>query len=194
MLRKKARRAAEVPVRRRTVRDEPVHAIEVACAECGPWNVVALAEPFTSPACPSLGRLFEAVSGTTGLVVVGPEARRTAGPVVLAVEDIEHLSGMLRAAERLAAVDGGDILLVLIGEEKERLGWLEGETRLALGDRADVPLASTEVARGAAAAAEALRRLEPGFIIARFGGLVVPEEGDLKPLAAALECPLLLVR
>jgi hypothetical protein len=32
------------------------------------------------------------------------------------------------------------------------------------------------------------------MVICRFGGLVVPDEGDLSPLAAALECPLFLVR
>jgi hypothetical protein len=42
--------------------------------------------------------------------------------------------------------------------------------------------------------AETLRRLHGGIVICRFGGLVVPEEGDLRPLASALECPLFLVR
>ena len=51
------------------------------------------------------------------------------------------------------------------------------------------------VARGeAAVVAEALRRLGGGFVICRFGGLVVPDEGDLRPLASVLECPLFLVR
>ena len=36
---------AEIPYRARTIRDEPVHALNRACAEAGPWNVVALAEP-----------------------------------------------------------------------------------------------------------------------------------------------------
>ena len=38
-------RQAEVPLRSRVVRDEPLRAISVACAETGPWNVVVLAEP-----------------------------------------------------------------------------------------------------------------------------------------------------
>jgi hypothetical protein len=32
------------------------------------------------------------------------------------------------------------------------------------------------------------------MVICQFGGLVVPDEGDLGPLVAALECPLFLVR
>ena len=39
-------RLAEVPLRSRVVRDEPLRALSIACAETGPWNVVALAEPF----------------------------------------------------------------------------------------------------------------------------------------------------
>ena len=46
----------------------------------------------------------------------------------------------------------------------------------------------------AGVAAEALRRQGGGFVICRYGGLVVPDEGDLNPLGAGLECPLFLVR
>ena len=50
------------------------------------------------------------------------------------------------------------------------------------------------LSNAAEAVAETLRRLKGGFVISQFGGLVVPAEGDLKALAAALDCPLLLVR
>ena len=39
-------RRGEVPLRSRVMRDEPLRALSIACAESGPWNVVALAEPF----------------------------------------------------------------------------------------------------------------------------------------------------
>lgn len=188
-------RAKEVPVRQRVVRDEPVNALARACAETGPWNVIALGEPFTSPACPSLKRLFDSVAGHTGLVLVGPEARRMEGPIVLAAEDVERLPGMLRAADRLVAVKEAEIVVWLIAEAASELVEMEGQARLLLGERDDVRIGAVEIAHGAPiAAAEALRRLKAGFIIAQFGGLVVPQEDDLKPLAAALECPLLLVR
>jgi hypothetical protein len=51
-----------------------------------------------------------------------------------------------------------------------------------------------EIARGGVGGR---RSLEAGFVISHFGGLVVPDEpdeGTLKPLAAAFECPLFLVR
>jgi hypothetical protein len=188
-------RQAEVPLRQKVIRGEPVEALAAACRECGPWNVIALAEPFTSPACPSPRQLFEVVSGTTGLVLVGPAARRIEGPVVLVVEDPHRIAGMLRAAERLAGVRDGEIIAWLIAETEAALAVTEGQTRLLLAGRQDVRIEPAEVARLIPAAmAESLRRLKAGFIVAQFGGLLIPGEGDLKPLAAGLECPLLLVR
>jgi len=188
-------RQAEVPLRQTVVRGEPIKALAAACAECGPWNVVALAEPFTSPGCPPLRQLFEAVSGTTGLILVGPAARRTDGPIVLAVEDTDRLSGMLRAAERLARVNEAEIIVWLIADDNTALATMEGQARLLLAGRNDVRLELTEIGHlTPAAMSELLRRLRAGFIVAQFGGVVVPGEGDLRPLSAGLECPLLLVR
>jgi hypothetical protein len=188
-------RAAEVPVRQRIVRDEPVHALAAACAEAGPWNVIALAEPFGSTTNEFLRQLFADVADATGVILVGPKAQRTAGPVIIAVEEVERLPPMVRTAERLAPVTGGDIVVLLIGEDEERLHWIESQARLALGERSDLRVVLAELARGApAVVAEALRRLDGGFVIAQFGGLAVPSEGDLRPLAAALLCPLFVVR
>jgi hypothetical protein len=72
-------------------------------------------------------------------------------------------------------------------------GWTAGALRGRARD--NVRIASAEVHRGEAAViAETLRRLRGGFVIGQFGGLVVPDEGNLRPLALALECPLFLVR
>lgn len=188
-------RAAEVPIRQRIVRDDPTTALAMTCAECGPWNVVALAEPFGIMSSDSLAGLFEAVTDATGLVLVGPKARRTAGPVIAAVEDVDRLPNMLRAGERLAAVTGGSLVVLPIADDEVRLHWMDGQMRLMLGDRTDVEIIASRSAQGAAGVvAEALRRLRGGFVISQFGGLAVPADGDLRALAAALECPLLLVR
>src|SRR5690606_18812734 len=188
-------RAAEVPIRQRVVRDDPVAALAATCAECGPWNVIALAEPFSAMSGESLRRLFESVTDATGLVVVGPKARRTTGPVIVAVEEIERLPSMLRAGDRLAAVTGGTIVVLPIANDDERVRWMEAQARLLLKDRIDVQVITAGSARGAAeVVAETLRRLQGGFVISEFGGLVVPADRDLKALAAALECPILLVR
>jgi hypothetical protein len=115
--------------------------------------------------------------------------------VVVAVEDSDRLPDMLRAAERLAALDGSSIVLLLIQPDEERLQRMEEGARLVVEAREDVRIECAAVARGEAAViAEALRRIGGGFVICQFGGLVVPDEGDLRPLAGTLECPLFLVR
>ncbi|HEY7548492.1 MAG TPA: hypothetical protein VH913_03120 [Hyphomicrobiaceae bacterium] len=188
-------RRAEVPLRCRVVRDEPLRALTIACAEVGPWNVVALGEPFAAGNSGLLKQLLAEVSGTTGIVTVGPRARRVSGPVIVAVEDIAELPDMLRTAERVAGVEGAEIVLLLVGPGEDDVERMEGEARLVVEDRQGVRIERAAVAHGADAhMAETLRKLEGGMVICRFGGLVVPDEGDLRPLAAALECPLFLVR
>jgi hypothetical protein len=188
-------RRADVPLRSRVVRDEPLRALSIACAESGPWNVVALAEPFAGGNGHLLKQLLVEIAGATGLVMVGPRARRVTGPAVVAVEDVGRMPALLRAAERLAAVDGAMIVLLVIAADEERLAQMEGQARLVVGAREDVRIETAAAARGlASVVAEALRRLKGGFVICQFGGLVVPDEGDLKPLASVLECPLFLVR
>ena len=188
-------RRAEVPLRSRVVRDEPLRALSIACAESGPWNVVALAEPFAGGNCDQLKQLLVEVSGATGLVMVGPRARRVTGPTIIAVEDADRLPSLLRAAERLTALDGAQIVLLLIAPDEEGLARMDGQARLVVEAREDVRIEWAAVARGESAViAEALRRLRGGFVICQFGGLVVPDGGDLKPLASVLECPLFLVR
>jgi hypothetical protein len=188
-------RKAEVPLRCRVVRDEPLRALSIACAETGPWNVVALGEPFTGGNGAMLKQLMAEVAGSTGLVTVGPKAQRVSGPIVVAIEDTAHLPDMLHAAERLAALDGAEVLLLLIAPDEEHLAQMDGEARLVVEAREGVRIQSAAMARGAAAVvAETLRRLRGGMVICQFGGLVVPDEGDLRPLASVLECPLFLVR
>lgn len=188
-------RAAEVPLKERVVRDEPVHALAAACAQAGPWNVIALAEAVSGEAAPSLKQLFEQVRDTTGIVLAGSAAVRTSGPIVVAVEDLERLPGMLRLGERLAAGMDADVVLALFADDTEELEQLEGEVRLLLGERGDVRIGALTLVHGEpAVAAEVLRRLRGGFVITRFGGGVVPAEGGLRPLLTTLECPLFLVR
>ncbi len=100
-------RAADVPLRAKVVRDDPVHALAKACAEDGPWNVVALADALAPGQGARLRDLFATVVGTTGLMLVGPNARRTRGQIVAVVETPEHLQPLMRAGERLAGVLGG---------------------------------------------------------------------------------------
>lgn len=190
-----AARLAEVPVRGTVVRGEPVGALAHACSQCGPWNVIALTDPITSPTFPSLDEVFARIADATGLIVVGPRACRASGPILIAVEDPEALGGMLHAAERLAGVQNTEIQVVPIADDEELLAQLDGQLRLLLAEHPEIRLTPVVAARGGAPeVAEQLRRIKAGLVIAQFGGFVVPRDGDLKPLAQALECPLLVVR
>ncbi len=189
-----ARRAA-IPFSARVVRDDPLSAVASVCAENGPWNMVAIAEPFGAGDEKRLAQVFASVLDTTGVVIAGPLAQRTQGPVVAAVEHFERLGPMLKAAERLAGVTGGDVKLMLIGSRPDELAWLEGEVRLLQGD-SNGPEIETVLAASAdvVPVAEAVRRHKGAFLLAQYGGQVVSAETSLRPLASALECPLLLVR
>jgi hypothetical protein len=187
-------REAEIACRCRTVRDEPVHALATACAENGPWNVVALSEPLTGKEAPLLARLFAEVHGTTGLIVAGSRSRRASGPVVAVIEDLERLQPMLRTAERLASAEG-EAKLLLVGESEEHLGWMEGQARLALEEMTGAALLSAVAGPGEAGpVVRALTLAGAGFAVARFGGRLASEGSDLLLLAERLEGPLLLVR
>jgi hypothetical protein len=190
-----AARRASIVCRSRVVRDDPLNAVAKACAENGPWNVVAIAEPIGAGDEKRLAQVFASVLDTTGVVVAGPLARRTRGPVVVALEQFERVGPMLRAAERLAGVTGGSVRLMLVGDRRDELAWLEGEVRLLFGDNKGPALETVLTARGdVVPLAEAVRRHKGGFVLAQYGGHLVSQETGLRPLAAALECPLLLVR
>ena len=190
-----AARRFEVPARTRIVRDEPLRALAITCAESGPWNVVTLAEPFSERDANELSDLFHAVAGTTGFVLAGPKARHTKGDVVAIVEDAERVPPMLRAAERIAAATGGAPRLLLMDDSAERLQWMEGQVRLALVQRPGFDLEAIDMSRRTiASVAEILRRAGVGFVIARFGGRFVSGNSGLAHLASMLEGPLFLVR
>jgi hypothetical protein len=196
---------ADVIVRLRVVRAEPAEALAATCADGGPWNVVVLAQPLTAVTAAELDELFATVPDMTGLVLVGAGPELVAGPVVVVVEDANALAAMLPTAERLVDDTDTDIVLLVIADGPERGSVLEGQMRLALADRPPVVRADgtsravqlislTETQGDLGVIADAIRRLAPGFLIARFGGLVVPLEGSLQPLATILRCPLLLNR
>lgn len=202
-------RSVEVPLRQTIVRDEPVAALARACAERGPWNVVALGDTLAPGSGTAIRRLFEAVAGTTGVIAAGPAARSASGPIVVVVEDIADLEPMLRAAERLAPppVDGeapassharhgeGVVTLLLVAESDDKAGWMDAQVRLALGEHGNVAIVRAVVrAGGEAALAEVLRRMSGGIVIGRWGGLLAPAGGDLRHLTSSLECPLFLMR
>lgn len=187
---------AEVPLHVTVVRNEPVAALAEACATCGPWNVVALGDPVSGLDAAHLDQVFSRVPDTTGLIVVGPMAKRATGRIVAVVEDIGHFDAVLRTARRLHGDDEATRLtLLLLSDSEEEAQLMDEQARLALGEDDSVEIVRARVeAAEPAVAAEVIRRLGAGFIVGRFGGLLLPLRGNLRPLAAVLECPLFLMR
>ena len=185
----------EVPLRKSYVRDEPVQALASACAQRGPWNVVALGEALTNSSCSAIQELFASVTDTTGIVLAGPRSRRTSGPVIVAVEDTGRLPGMLPAASRIAALNDSDIRVLITAQDEKSYFETDAELRLVLADQPNVSIVPHRETHGqAACVAEQIRELQGGFLIAHFGSQTIPEAGSLRPLLMALECPLFLVR
>jgi len=188
-------RAAAVKATARIVREEPVRALARVCAENGPWNVVTIGTPVRKGSHTGLAELFDAVHATTGVVVAGAKARRTSGPVIAVVEELERVVPMMRAAQRIASATGGDTRLWLLEHDQGRQDWIEGQIRLALGAYAEIKLDVIDMSmKTPADVARMIRRAGAGFVIARFGGQLVPHEGHVAPLTETLEGPLFLVR
>ncbi|MBL8567384.1 MAG: hypothetical protein JNM89_16870 [Hyphomicrobiaceae bacterium] len=192
---------AEIPIELRHVRDTPLGALAHACQIAGPWNVVALGEVATSATLARLEMLFDRVTGMTGVVVAGHRSPRqgrapaSVGPVVAVVEDPDRLTGMIRTASRLAGVAGSDVVVALAAQSRSALAWLAENVRQGIGgDRRVTVVELAQPGGGPAVLTEGLRRLRPGFVIAEFGGLAVPVANGGGALAAALDCPLLVVR
>ena len=192
----KLAQVADVPLQVTVVRSEPIEALASTCASRGPWNVVALADPLASADGEGLDRLFASVPGTTGLIVVGPMAKRADGHVVAIVEDIADFDAVLRTARRLHGTrKDTKLTLLLVAESEEEAQRMDEQARLAIGADEIVEIVRARVEPNApGVAAELIRRQAAGFIVSRFGGLVVPRHGDLRQLSAVLECPLFLIR
>jgi hypothetical protein len=183
-------RRAEVPLRSRVVRDEPLRALSIACAETGPWNVVALAEPFTGSTGGMLKQLLVEIAAT-GLVLVGPQARASPGRPSLPsrIPTPHHAEGG-RAPGRPRRDRGCPLL---VASDDERLQWMDGGAPRRRA-RDNVRIVPAEVHRGEAAViAETLRALAR-----RFRHRPVRRTGCSRrksaPARLALECPLFLVR
>ena len=186
---------AGVAHRSRTIRGEPLRALATACIDRGPWNVVVLTDALGVVDRQALRFILRQMPGVTGVLVAGPKAHRTTGPIVIAIEDAGRLAQKLNLARRLGLEDKIPIIILPIGARADHLDILDEQIRLVLDNEAGVLLSACAVTLGSTAvAAEVLRRCAPGLVIAELGRIAVPDGEDLRALAGSLECPLLLVR
>ena len=192
--------ASDVKIKTRALRAEPVQALANVCAENGPWNVLTVASASrdangTGHVGVGLSQLFETVHATTGIVVAGPKAKRTHGPVIAVIEELERAVPMMRAAERIATTTGGDVRLWLLEHDEARQDWIEGQIRLALGDTQGLNFKVIDMsAHTPLSVAGMMRHAGAGFVLTRFGGMLARREQDVAPFAEQLHGPLFLVR
>lgn len=174
---------------------DAARALADACAERGPWNMVALGEPLAGHDRVRLREMFANVWGTTGFVVVGPKAKRLSGPVVAVVEDIERFSPLLRTAELIAAGIATPVEMLLVAQSPAHAVDMEAQARLVLNSEGRDHIAIVTLADASSKGiGEILRSRDAGFVIAHYDGIAVPSEGDETLLSESLEGPLLLVR
>lgn len=185
---------AGVPVCTKSVRGAWIESIDAVCREKGPWNVVSLAEPIGPASAKMLAGLLRQVADTTGLLVSAASVRPGDGPVLIVVEDGERLPAMTRLAERVCERGAGQIHVILAADNDEHVRWMESEARLFFSDRlmGNIECVVPVYASPDALAANICSR-KASFVIAQFGGLLVPD-GDLGVLSNALRCPLFLTR
>lgn len=186
---------AEVGIRFRTVRDDPVNALGMACAEAGPWNVIALSEPWSVGRAGVLARLLQDVPGMTGIIFPGAKARSISGPVVAVVEEAGHLAAMLRAAQKIAAVTGAEVQLLVAGADEERSSLIEGQVRLALSHDASAAASLADFTSGTPEETMAkLRARQAGFVIAEAFGVLAMAGDDGRAAIDQCEGAVLLIR
>lgn len=178
-------RSAGVSFSTKVVRDDPIAALSAACVERGPWNIVAFAEPITSPARAAvLNDALARVWGTTAFIATGRLAQWRPGPILAVVEDIERLTGLVRTAERLAALTGEPVLVLPAASDVIGQDWLEGEVALTLAPGAGTTVLPRPAFYGPAAVLSEIERHRPRLVLARHGGQVIPAEGTHAALAA----------
>lgn len=185
--------AHRISFKARSIRHGVVPALARACAERGPWNIVAFGEPIVDEAGAELvADALASVFGATGYIVSGRRARWARGPILIAAEDIDRISGQIRVARGLAAVERDPVCIVGVGADDIARDWLDAEIRLAAaegGDIAVLPALSAEAPPAALTAA--LSGIGPRLIVTRNGGITAPA-AHLQRVLAALPCPLFL--
>jgi len=166
---------AGVAFNSQVVRGDTITALSAACAERGPWNIVAFAEAITSAGrAEVLNAALTRVWGTTAFIAAGPTAVWRKGPIVAVIEDIERLTGFVRAAERLAAVTRDEVLLLPAAGDEIAQDWLDSEIRLTLQPGARTRLLERPKLGGGAGVRSEIELLAPRLVLARHGGLAIP--------------------
>jgi len=173
---------------------DAVDRLSEVCASRGPWNIVVLAGEASLATASAISTIFANVGGATGIVTTPPRLVAAEGPVVLAVEDAERFPAMLRAASRLKSLCGR-VHVVIAADKRADAEKLESHVRLATPNHAGLLIEPVEPLFGVEGGLdEKLRQLKASFVIARFGGTLLPAPRILARTVSVVASPFLLVR
>ncbi len=175
-----------------TVRDHPVRAIRTACDRNIGETILVLTERLALHHLGEIQELLVSAENLWGILMVAPGAKRRTGPVILKVESMDGVSKMLKSAELLASPENGAIILVT-DEDSDVLGKRSAELYETVDPSSRVQVLSAQIPDDRPdLMRETIRRLRGGLVIAEFGGSLVQDGKNLKALANALDCPLMI--
>ncbi len=183
-----------VRVRHSLAAGDAVDRISEMCVERGPWNIVALSRMPVSQSDTVIGTLMANVSGATGFLLCGQQ-RSKEPRVVVVIEDVERLTSMLRAAERLSG-PRGPVHVVIAADTAEAYAEIEAQSRLLASDF-HVPVVFEDVSPTFGvpeALTEHVARLKPSLVVAVFGGSAIADGRELSRACVVARAPILLVR
>ncbi len=183
-------RANEVPHRFDVVREHPAQAVATATRE---GAFVAMTEPYSSRSAQEIAELARAHANVAGFVLVGPRVRTVTGPIVVAIESTSDLEQLVETAANVGS-SNGSLAILVIGEDESEIKTLGVAVRERLTAAPETRIMLCGAHGEPAVVAEAAHRLRGRLLIARMSGMFRPNQGTLRQLLAALECPLLLMR
>jgi len=173
---------------------EPIDRLAEFCLVRGPWNIVVLSPPASEATEQQVGAIFANVSGATGIVIAPKRIENPEGEIVVVIEDAERLSAMLRVAGRLKGLCGR-VRMLLAVDRREDLAELEAAVRIMTTNHAGLEVVPMGPMLGVAGALDdTLRQMRPGFVIACFGGTLLPTARALTRTVSMAAAPFLLVR
>ncbi len=183
------RRAAEagVPMQCDVVRGDPDQALAGVCAR---HALIALTEPYGLAETALLPRLHSE-GQVSAVLVCGPHAWQSEGPIVVLVAATPGINRLMEAAAGLQDPDGRDLIILTLGLDRAETALLTTAARIATGYDTTVRILAVEARQGSGMVAETTRRLDAGLVLASWDAA---DGANLTALVTALDCPLLLLR
>ncbi len=187
---KRLTRAAHIPTRFEVLRGMAEEAKIKAMTETG---ILAIGEPLALVAPDRFPELLSEVSGVSGVIVAGCDARRAQGPIITILDPASDVARLVDTAEQVAGEGAQEVVILIANALESEALRLEADARAALdtGTRYKFERVG-EVSPHSLGAL--VRRHKGGLVIARINGPIATSGIEASRFACALDCPLLLLR